>query len=86
MKNKMYFWAIIIASIIALSTFTPIVSAENLNEIKKVTIKTTIHKFFRQEKIVTEVLEEEAVMIMENLEQYQESLILPYSYAMELYP
>ena len=74
MNKKILFGSILAAVIIALATCTPAVCSADLNNVKKVTIETTIHKFLGKEEIVTEVSEEEAAEIMEYLEYYQQSL------------
>jgi len=75
MKKKTLIGSILAVVIIALATCTPAVCATDLNNVKKVTVKTTIHKFFGKEEIVTEVFEEEAAEIMDKLELYRQSLI-----------
>ena len=75
MKKKMLIGSILAAVIIVLATCTPTVCAADLNNVKKVTVKTTIYKFLVKEEIVTEVFEEEAAEIMEYLEYYRQSLI-----------
>lgn len=75
MNKKILIGSILIAAIIALATFTPAVCAADLNNVKKVTIETTIHKFLGKEEIVTEVSEEDAAEIMDKLEYYRQSLI-----------
>lgn len=74
MKKKILIGSILAAVIIVLATCTPAICATDLNNVKKVTIKTTIHKFLGKEEILTEVSEEAAAEIMENLEYYRQSL------------
>jgi hypothetical protein len=75
MKKKIFIGSIIAAVIIVLATCTPAVFATDLDNVKKITIKTTIYKFLGKEEIITEVFKEEAAEIMEYLEYYQQSLI-----------
>jgi len=75
MKKKILIGSILAAVIIALATCTPAVFAKDLNNVNKVTIKTTVYKFLGKEEIITEVFEEEAEEIMDNLEYYRQSLI-----------
>lgn len=75
MKKKILIGSILTAVIISIATCTPAVCAKDLNNVNKVTIKTTIYKFLGKEEIVTEVFEEEAEEIMDNLEYYRQSMI-----------
>lgn len=73
-KNKVI-GNILATIIIILATFTPIVYAEDLNCEKKVIITTTKYQFFDKKEIITEVSEEEAEDIMDDLENLRQALI-----------
>ncbi len=75
MKKKTLIGSILATVIIVLATCTPAVCAADLNNVKKVTVKTTIYRLLGKEEIVTEVFEEEAAEIMDKLELYRLSLI-----------
>jgi len=73
-KNKVI-GNILASIIIVLATFTPIVCAGELSSEKKVTIITTKYQFFDKKEIITEVSEEEAEDIMDDLENLGQALI-----------